>query len=180
MAPQGLFFASRSIYWPTEFADLVNMLKGLDPTGAPSHFPMYRYNTGAVVLAAVLGLIHKRERDVGPQRQEISTDTFESQKLGNLSLASFVLLIALLGTQDVELLRPEREEELIRRFERYAAGGFEYLRGAMSISSDSTGQSVMKTEIARAMIAFDVGAIESHSRATATMPLGRRLKGVAP
>jgi len=151
MAQQGLFSGSRAIYWPSEFSDIVNMLKGLGSAGQPSHNALYRYNTGAVVLAAVIGLARKRERDVGPQRQEISTDTFESQKFGNSSLSAFVLLIPLIGTQDVELLRPEREDELIRKFERYAAGGFEYLRGALSSSSDSTGQAIIKSEIEQAL-----------------------------
>lgn len=154
MAQQGLFSETRTIYWPSEYSDLVNMLKGLDPAGQASHQAMYRYNTGAVVLAAIVGLIHKREREVGSQRQEISTDTFESQKFGNSSLSAFVLLVPLIGTQDIELLRPEREEELIRKFERYAAGGFEYLRGALSRSSDSTGQTIIQKEIADALLSY--------------------------
>lgn len=154
MAQQGLFSESRAIYWPAEYSDLVNMLKGLDASGQTSHQAIYRFNTGAVILAAVVGLVHNRERDVGPQRQEISTDTFEAQKFGNSSLSAFVLLIPLIGTQDVELLRPEREEELIRKFERYAAGGFEYLRGAMSTCSDSSGQTIVRAEIDRALRSY--------------------------
>lgn len=155
MADQKHFSSSQTIHWPTEFAYIVNMLKGLDLNGQPSHDPLYRYNTGPVLLAATIGLVHNRERDVGPSRQEISTDTFESHRLGNSqsSLASLVLLIALIGTQDVELLRPDREAELIRKFERYAAGGFEYLRGALSTSDDVTGQAVIREEIRRALSA---------------------------
>lgn len=151
MAQQSIFSASRSVYWPGEYADLVNMLKGLDANGSAAHAPMYRYNTGPVVLAAILGLSHQREKDVGPHRQEISTDTFEAHRFGSANLASYLLLIPLIGTGDIELLRPEREDELIRKFERYAAGGLEYLRGAMSRSSDSSGQAVIKAEIKRAM-----------------------------
>ena len=154
MAQQGLFSETRAVYWPAEYSDLANMLKGQDPDGHASHQAMYRYNTGAVVLAAVVGLIHKREREVGSQRLEISTDTFESHKFGNSSLSAFVLLIPLIGTQDIELLRPEREDELIRKFERYAAGGFEYLRGALSRSSDSTGQTIIKKEISDALQSY--------------------------
>ena len=155
MADQKHFSSSQTIHWPTEFAYIVNMLKGLDLNGQPSHDPLYRYNTGPVLLAATIGLAHNRERDVGPSRQEISTDTFESHRLGNSqsSLASLVLLIALIGTQDVELLRPDREAELIRKFERYAAGGFEYLRGALSTSDDVTGQAVIREETRRALSA---------------------------
>jgi len=156
MAAQNLFTASRTVYWPAEFADLVNMLKGMDPKGQATHPPLYRYNTGPMVLAAVLGLYHGREREVGNQRQEISTDTFESQKFGNSPLSSFILLIPLLGTQDVNLLRPEREEELIHKFERYAAGGFEYLRRVLTTSSDSTGQQVIRGEIERALTMTDI------------------------
>lgn len=151
MAQQSIFGASRSVYWPGEYADLVNMLKGQDANGGAAFAPMYRYNTGPIILAAILGLSHQRERDVGPQRQEISTDTFEAHRFGNANLASYLLLIPLIGTGDIELLRPEREDELIRKFERYAAGGLEYLRGAMSRSADSSGQAVIRTEIQRAM-----------------------------
>lgn len=155
MAEQKHFSTSQTIHWPTEYAYIVNLLKGLDLNGQPSHDPVYRYNTGAVILAASIGLAHNRESDVGPNRQEISTDTFESQRLGNSqsSLASLVLLIALIGTQDIELLRPEREAELIKKFERFAAGGFEYLRGALSMSSDVSGQTVIRDEVRRALFA---------------------------
>lgn len=162
MADKGLFTVSRVVYWPTEFSDLVNMLKGLDSGGQNTHPPMYRYNTGPVVLAAMLGLFHNRERDVGPQRQEISTDTFDSHRIGNSTLSTFILLVPLIGTQDLELLRPEREDELIRKFERYAAGGLEYLRGALSTSADSTGRAVIMTEIDRAIKAIDESVGKIH------------------
>ena len=155
MAEQRHFSSGQVIHWPSEYAYIVNMLKGLDLNGQPSHDPLYRFNTGPVLLAATIGLAQKRERDVGPNKQEISTDTFESQRLGNsqTSLASLVSLIALIGTQDLDLLRPERESELIRKFERYAAGGFEYLRGVLSMSTDMTGQKVIRQEIERALAA---------------------------
>lgn len=155
MAQQKHFSTSQTIYWSKDYEYIVNMLKGLDLNGQPSHEPVYRYNTGAVVLAASIGLAQKRECEVGPNKQEISTDTFESHRLGNSqsSLASVVLLIALIGTQDIELLRPDREAELIHKFERYAAGGFEYLRGALSLSDDLTGQSVIRKEVLRALSA---------------------------
>lgn len=160
MAGQNLFAATRTVYWPTEFNDIVNMLKGLNSAGEITHPAMYKYNTGPVVLAAMVGLFHKRERDVGPQRQEISTDTFESHRFGNSTLSTFILLVPLIGTQDLDLLRPEREEELIRKFERYAAGGFEYLRGAMTMTADSTGQTMMLAEIKSAIEANAIfGAI---------------------
>ena len=156
MASSGLFSTSRSIYWPSEYSDIVNTLKGLSVSGQPSHIGLYRYNTGAIILAAAIGLIYDREKDVGLQRQEISTDTFESQRLGASSLACYILLIPLMGTHDLDLLRPEREDELIRKFERYAAGGLEYLRGALSVSSDTTGVNILKRELSQALEALDI------------------------
>jgi hypothetical protein len=156
MAIAGLFSSTRSIYWPGEYSDIVNMLKGQASDGKPSHSGLYRYNTGPIILAAVIGLIHDREKDVGTQRQEISTDTFEAQRIGNSNLSSYVFLIPLIATQDLELLRPEREDELIRKFERFAAGGLEYLRGALSVSSDSTGISILKKEIVHALEAYEI------------------------
>ena len=155
MADERLFSMSRTVYWSTEFMDIVNMLKGLDSNGQSSHFGLYRYNTGPVILAAMVGLFHGRERDVGPHRQEISTETFETQRFGNEKLSMFIMLVALIGTDDVDLLRVEREEEMIRKFERYVAGGFEYLRGAMAHSGDSTGEAVIQAEIDRAIEAID-------------------------
>lgn len=155
MAAQNLFSPSRTVYWPTEFIDLAKMLKGEDPAGQRTHHAMYRHYTGPVVLAAMVGLFHNREREVGPQRQEISTDTFESDKFGNSTLSTFILLVPLIGTQDLDLLRPDREDKLIRKFERYVAGGFEYLRGALASSADPTGESVIMAEITRAIDVID-------------------------
>lgn len=144
---QNIFATPKNVYWPSEFSDIVAMLKGVDENGKPTHPSMYRFNTGAMVLAACIGLRNGRERDVGSARQEISTETFEGHKFGNTSLAAYLLLLPLLANKDIELLRPEREDEALRIFERYAAGGFEYLRGSISSSSDISGQSVISREI---------------------------------
>ncbi|MBU1215698.1 MAG: hypothetical protein KKA63_10715 [Gammaproteobacteria bacterium] len=149
------FSSTKSMYWPTEFIDIAHMLKGADPNGNPSHAAMYKFNTGVVVLAAIIGLIHDRKREVGSQKQEISTETFESHKFGNCSLAAYIYLVPLLALQDIELLRSENEEEVIRIFEKYVAGGFEYLRGALSQSSDITGQTVLNQEVKNVFAAID-------------------------
>jgi hypothetical protein len=50
-------------------------------------------------------------------------------------------LIPLLGDEKltVDVLRPENEEIVIREFERFAAGGLEYLVGVLE---DSAGRSI--------------------------------------
>ena len=42
----------------------------------------------------------------------------------------YIFLVAMLGMENptVDLLRPDQEDTVIREFERYAAGGLEYLR----------------------------------------------------
>ena len=151
MTQRKMFASSKTVYWPTEFSDIVNMLKGMDENGNLIFPGMYRLNAGAMVLAAVLGLVNGREREVGNARQEISTDTFESQELNNTRLAHYVMLIPVLAKQDVDLLRPEREDELLQIFQRLAAGGFEYLRGLLSTSSDPTGQAVLHQQLLQAL-----------------------------
>ena len=155
MASGALFANERSVYWPSEYADLVNTLKGLGAGGKPSHAGLYKYNTGVIVLAAMVGLVNGRERDVGSGRQEISTSTFESHKLGDASLGAFLFLVPLLAGAEIETLRAERDDELLRKFERFAAGGLEVLQGAMSTSADSTGLSVVRAELDRAMKLID-------------------------
>ena len=62
---QTIFATPKNAYWPSEFSDIVAMLKGVDENGKPTHAGMYRFNTGAMVLAACIGLRHGREREVG-------------------------------------------------------------------------------------------------------------------
>ena len=116
MSRSAFFEEVKSVYWPTEFEDIVNMFKGQDVLGKHTHPAMYEFNTGAIVLAAVIGFIKKRDRDVGSSRQEISTRTFEGHKFGNVPLTNYIALIALLHNKDVDLLREGRESDLIRIF----------------------------------------------------------------
>jgi hypothetical protein len=148
-----VFASSQTIYWPGDYSYVVDSLKGLSRDGKPAGDPVYRYNTGAILLASVVGLVHDRRGEVGTNRQEIAGETFESQKLGSTqsSLAAFVLLVGLLAYRDVEYLRPERENELIRMFERYAAGGLELLAELLATTGDGSAQNVLKAEIDRAL-----------------------------
>lgn len=150
-----MFTNGKSVSWPSEFSYIVNMLVGKDSNEESAHPPMYKLNVGAIVLAAVIGLVHGREREVGPNRKGIATDTFAGQKFANCSLDTFLLLIPVLSKKDIELLRPNREDEVLRIFERYAAGGLEYLRGALFASSDSTGQLIINNEINKALRALN-------------------------
>jgi len=148
MSRRTLFDGERSVYWPTEFSDVVNVLKGIQP-GNLRHPAFYKYNTGVLVLAAMVGFAHRRKRDVGNARQEINISTFEAHKLGDASLASFIFLVALLGGCELEALRSGSEDEVIRTFERYAAGGLQVLQEAFATSSDPTGLNAVLAEIER-------------------------------
>ena len=125
MRSQSNFTKERSVYWPGEFADVVNTLTGKNTQGISVGNPIYQFNTGAIAFAASVGLKHRRKREVGSDRKEITTGTFASHRL-----EMYIFLIAMLGTESatVDMLRADQEEAVIREFERYAAGGLEYLR----------------------------------------------------
>jgi dnd system-associated protein 4 len=122
---QSYFTKDRSIYWPGEFADVVNTLTGKNTQGVSIGNPLYQFNTGAIAFAASVGLKHRRKREVGSDRKEITTGTFASHQLER-----YIFLIPMLGmdSPNVDLLREGQEDAVIREFERYAAGGLEYLR----------------------------------------------------
>ena len=125
MRNQSQFTRERSIYWPSEFSDVVNTLTGKNMQGDLIGNPLYQFNTGAISFAASIGLKHRRKREVGSDRKEITTTTFASH-----NLEIYIFLIALLGMENanVDVLRAEQEDTIIREFERYAAGGLEFLR----------------------------------------------------
>ena len=125
MRGQSNFIKDRSVYWPGEYADVVNTLTGKNTQGVSIGNPLYHFNTGAIAFAASVGLKHRRKREVGSDRKEITTGTFASHRL-----EMYIFLIAMLGmdSPNVDLLRIDQEDAVIREFERYAAGGLEYLR----------------------------------------------------
>jgi hypothetical protein len=132
MRGQSLFSKERMVYWPEEFSDVVDLLNGRDQEGRTVGNALYSFNTGAIVLAASLGSREKRVREVGSRRKEISTSTFHSHRL-----EGYLFLVPLLGNPNLgtDFLRPENEEQVIRDFERYAAGGLEILAGEMEASA---------------------------------------------
>lgn len=125
MRDQSHFTKDRPVYWPGEFADVVNNLTGKNTQGVFIGNPLYQFNTGAIAFAASVGLKHRRKREVGSDRKEIMTSTFAGHRL-----EMYIFLIVMLGMEspNVDLLRVDHEEAVIREFERYAAGGLEFLR----------------------------------------------------
>jgi hypothetical protein len=132
MRGQSLFSKERLVYWPEEFSEVVGLLNGRDLEGRVVGSSLYSFNTGAIVLAASLGAREKRTREVGQKRKEISTATFNSHRL-----EAYLFLVPLLGnpSNGTDFLRVENEEQVIREFERYAAGGLELLAGEMEASA---------------------------------------------
>lgn len=141
-----LFSRDRKVYWPTEFIPEMNLLKGVDEKNQPVSNPLYPFFTGAMVLAASIGVANKRKREVGTGgRQEIDTSTFVAGQNGRLE--KFIFLVPLLGNSPLGLdfLRPENEEEIVREFERYAAGGLEILRGMFSESAGKSPELIIES-----------------------------------
>jgi dnd system-associated protein 4 len=136
------FSKERSVYWPSEYADIVNVLTGKLADGSPaSGGGLYQFNTGAVFLAAVVGLANNRQREVGNDRKEITTTTFNSHEL-----EIYIFLIALLAGKDFDssVLRTENEEAAIRIFEKFAAGGLEILRRVFDDSPTQSAEIVIQ------------------------------------
>jgi len=132
MRKPSLFSKERLVYWSDEFADVVNLLTGKDAQGNSTHPPVCSLNADAIALAAAVGIKHKRKREFGNGvRKEISTATFATR-----GLEPYIFLVGLLGgtMTNVEILRPDNEELLIKEFEQYATGGLEFLRTELSLS----------------------------------------------
>jgi dnd system-associated protein 4 len=148
MRKQSLFSKERLVYWSDEFADVVNLLTGRDALGNTTHSPLCSLNADVIALAAVIGVKHKRKRDFGNGvRKEISTTTFATR-----GLEPYIFLVGLLGgsMSNVEILRPDNEEILVREFEQYAAGGLEYLRGDFSASPTTPPELIVEKLISSA------------------------------
>jgi len=130
MRKQSLFSKERLVYWSDEFSDVVNLLTGKDAQGNAAHPPVCSLNADAIALAAAVGLKHKRKREFGNGvRKEISTVTFAAR-----GWEPYIFLAGVLGgtMSNVDILRPDNEELLIKEFEQYAAGGLEFLRTEFS------------------------------------------------
>ncbi len=142
MRGQSLFSKERMVYWPEEFSEVVSLLNGRDLEGRVVGSSLYSFNTGAIVLAASLGAREKRTREVGSRRKEISTSTFNSHRL-----EAYIFLVPLLGnpSNGTDFLRVENEEQVIREFERYAAGGLEILAGEMEASAGKSADIMVQT-----------------------------------
>ena len=151
------FTRERAIYWPGEFSDVVGLLTGKDSSGNFIAQPIYQFNTGAIILAASLGVKNMRKREVGADRKEITTTTFSSQ-----GLERYIFLIAMLGDPDgcVGLLRPENEETVIREFEKFAAGGLEFLRSEFEDSPTQSCDLILHRLLLRAQDADSVDGDE--------------------
>jgi dnd system-associated protein 4 len=142
MRQQSILTRERTVYWPSAYAEIVDLLTGRDTNGRQIAGAPFNLNVGVIVMAAALGLREGRKRDVpSDSRKEISTSTFLSN-----GLEMYLLLIPILANPEsaTDNLRPEQEEEMIREFERYAAGGLEILEGEFERAGASSLEVVMQ------------------------------------
>jgi hypothetical protein len=142
MRKQSLFSKERLVYWSDEFTDVVNLLTGKDLQGNAAHPPVCSLNADAIALAAAVGMKHKRKREFGNGiRKEISTATFATR-----GLEPYIFLVGLLGgtMTNVDILRPDNEEILLKEFEQFASGGLEFLRTEFSLNPTSSAETVIQ------------------------------------
>lgn len=154
MRAESLFTNDKNIYWPSEFIDVMNLLTGKNGEGKDTGMGLFPFNTGALVFAATIGFINNRQRDVGPNRKEILLSTFSGHYFHarTHSLERYISFIGLLsspeidetGQKSLECIRPEREEELIERFQKYAAGGLEYIAGVIERTGSLSAEVIVR------------------------------------
>ena len=93
-----------------------------NPVTKRSVFPTMRE---LLCFAAALGFQMDQRRELGAETAEVDARVWE-----NLDAAvDMVYLIGVAGARDVNILQPDREEELLKVFEEYANGGLTVLDG---------------------------------------------------
>ena len=111
----------RTIRRPEQFEPLVRQLaENPHPISKRSIFATMRE---LLCFAAVLGFNEEVRTPVGDRTKEIDGRIFENSQ----QAIDLIYLLALAGTRDAGILQPEREEEMIRVFEEYAASGLAVL-----------------------------------------------------
>ncbi|MDO8291100.1 MAG: hypothetical protein Q7T44_17945 [Parvibaculum sp.] len=105
----------KNVYWSKKYEPIVNRLTGKDREDKKRSFET---NMDVLVFAAVLGIKEGASEKVASDRLEISIDVFNNRKMFGV-----IYLIGLLHTKDANVLRQEREGEMIAIFQDYAMGG---------------------------------------------------------
>ncbi|MBL6791374.1 MAG: hypothetical protein ISQ46_04975 [Methylophilaceae bacterium] len=157
MADDRFFLEGKNFWWPSEYADIMQMLGGKNSKDEKTHPAMYKNNAYSVILAATIGLIHNRKADIGKNPLAIDTSIFDRNKLGNIPLSYFFGLIFLLSDEknpekNIEKFRDSddnddsNEEYMIKIVQQFTAGGLEYLRGSINEKGDLTGSLVLNNE----------------------------------
>ena len=150
--------ARKVIRWPKKYSDVANILSSLkeDNSHEDPFLPFYKTNAGILIAAASIGLIKGIEEDVSTisgETNEIRTETFDQNRFGQIAFSYYVALIVFLHTKDKEIIRDDRDDELIKIFQKLAAGGLSYLKGSLfdRANSDRTGRTVILKEISDAL-----------------------------
>ena len=129
----------------------MNILLSLREDGSHEEpfLPFYKTNAGILIAAASIGLIKGIEEDVTGETLTIRTETFDTNRFGQIAFSYYVALIVFLHTKDKEIIRDDRDDELIKVFQKLAAGGLSYLKGSLfdRANSDRTGRTVILKEI---------------------------------
>jgi hypothetical protein len=146
------------IRWPKKYSDVVNILSSLkeDNSHEEPYLPLYKLNAGILIAAAAIGLekgIEEEVSTISGETNEIRTDTFDSNAFGQIKLSYYIALIVFLYTKDKEIIRDDRDDELIKIFQKLAAGGLSYLKGSFfdRENTDRTGRNVILNEISNSL-----------------------------
>lgn len=116
----------RSIRRSAEHEELVRRLANEPhPDADRSIFPTMRE---LVCFAAVLGFQENKRTPLSGKSHDIDYRIWQSSAFA----VDLLFLIPLAAERDPELMRPEREDDLVEIFEEFANGGFQILRSWMN------------------------------------------------
>jgi len=146
------------IRWPKKYADVANILLSIkeDNTHEDPYLPFFKTNAGILIAAAAIGLSKDIEEKIptgSGETNEIRTDTFDNNRFGQIAYSYYIALIVFLYTKDKDVIRDDRDEEVIQIFQRLAAGGLSYLRCSFfdRSNADHTGRQILLNEIVGAL-----------------------------
>ncbi len=110
----------RAVYWSKKYEVVVNKLVGKDRDDKRRAFET---NMEVLVFAAFLGVKYKKMEHVGADRLEVPTDVFNNRKMFQA-----LFLLPLLHKKDANILRQDKDSELVSIFQDYANGGLSIIQ----------------------------------------------------
>lgn len=110
-----MLISGKNVYWSKKYESVVNRLVGKDRDDRRRAFET---NMDVLVFAAFVGMKYGVPEKTTAERFEVPTDVFNNRKMYHA-----LFLIPLLHTKDANILRQEKDSELLTIFQEFANSG---------------------------------------------------------